>query len=254
MTADNPFDDTPPGLPNVQQAVNAAMNQVLKVGKGGKYSAAGTHYNFRGVDQVVNAAGPAFRQHGIIFAPHKVKSVSYTFGQARSGGQVQLVKLVQQYRVYGPAGDWFPVEVAAEATDSADKGTAKAESVAYRTALLQVLAIPTGDPDPDSFHHELGPAPQQYGAAGPQQEQVSAANVLEEIALIQEKICKAANITSDLMKEQTGQYLTEKLHVADSWNEAEREVRWDKVRPGQRVAVLTALRDRYRQMVGSEQL
>ena len=46
--------------------------------------------------------------------------------------------------------------VAAEAFDSGDKATAKAMSVALRTFLLQLLALPTDEPDPDSFTYELG--------------------------------------------------------------------------------------------------
>jgi hypothetical protein len=41
--------------------------------------------------------------------------------------------------------------VAGEGSDSLDKATSKAMSVAYRTALLQALCLPTSDPDPDSF-------------------------------------------------------------------------------------------------------
>jgi hypothetical protein len=41
--------------------------------------------------------------------------------------------------------------------DSGDKATAKAMSVAYRTALLQVLCLPTDEPDPDSHTYERAP-------------------------------------------------------------------------------------------------
>jgi hypothetical protein len=38
--------------------------------------------------------------------------------------------------------------------DSGDKAAAKAHSIALRTFLLQVLALPTDEPDPDSFTYE----------------------------------------------------------------------------------------------------
>ena len=47
-----------------------------------------------------------------------------------------------------------PTRVAAEAWDSGDKAAPKAMSVAFRTALLQALALPTDDPDPDSQSYE----------------------------------------------------------------------------------------------------
>ena len=44
--------------------------------------------------------------------------------------------------------------VIGEGMDSGDKSSAKAMSVAYRIALIQLLAIPTGDRDPDHDVYE----------------------------------------------------------------------------------------------------
>ncbi len=41
--------------------------------------------------------------------------------------------------------------------DGGDKATAKAMSVAFRIALLQALALPTSEPDPDSSSYERSP-------------------------------------------------------------------------------------------------
>ena len=51
-------------------------------------------------------------------------------------------------------GSSVTATVAAEAWDAGDKATPKAMSVAMRTALLQALALPTDEPDPDSHTHE----------------------------------------------------------------------------------------------------
>jgi hypothetical protein len=61
------------------------------------------------------------------------------------------------YRFHGPAGDFLDAESVGEASDSLDKATSKAMSVAYRTALIQALTLPTGDPDPDSFNPPTDP-------------------------------------------------------------------------------------------------
>jgi hypothetical protein len=63
------------------------------------------------------------------------------------------------YRFYGPGGDFVEAVVPGEAMDFGDKGVAKAMSVAYRIALLQVFAIPTDDPDPDTQVYERAPDP-----------------------------------------------------------------------------------------------
>jgi hypothetical protein len=48
--------------------------------------------------------------------------------------------------------------VLGEAMDSGDKAVAKAMSVAFRIALLQALALPTDEPDPDSYSYERSEA------------------------------------------------------------------------------------------------
>lgn len=140
-------------------ALSRVMAEVQSVGKDGKYDAAGTRYIFRGVDAVVNAVGPALRNHGVVVMPI-VEEVTYrdavtSGGKAARGCQVRV-----RYVVYGPAGDKLdePVVVVAESLDNSDKGTAKAMSVAYRTLWLQLLCIPTDDPDPDSDNKTLGSA------------------------------------------------------------------------------------------------
>ena len=50
---------------------------------------------------------------------------------------------------YHVGGGRVTATVVAEAMDSGDKATAKAHSVALRTALLQTLMLPTNEPDPD---------------------------------------------------------------------------------------------------------
>jgi hypothetical protein len=62
-----------------------------------------------------------------------------------------------QFSVYGSEGEPIVGDVAAEAFDSGDKATAKAMSVALRTFLIQLLALPTDEPDPDASSYELAP-------------------------------------------------------------------------------------------------
>jgi hypothetical protein len=64
------------------------------------------------------------------------------------------VTLLAKYHFYGPAGDVITATVMSESMDSGDKAMAKAMSVAYRIALLQVLNLPTTEPDPDSESFE----------------------------------------------------------------------------------------------------
>lgn len=138
---------------SAKEVVALVMQDVQSVAKKDKNTQQG--FNFRGIDAVMNAVGPALRKHGGFIAP-SLDSVSYEVAQSKSGGTINIARVVVSYAVHGQKGDPIFGSVAAEAFDSGDKATAKAMSVAYRTFLLQLLCLPTDEPDPDSFSYELG--------------------------------------------------------------------------------------------------
>ena len=115
----------------------------------------------------MNAVGPAFRTHGVVAMPHVI---GYTteIVPTKNGGTMNHVILHTRYTFTGPAGDTLDCEVYGEAMDSGDKAMSKAHSVAYRTALLQVLTIPTDEPDPDATTYERAETGgKTHGAAKP---------------------------------------------------------------------------------------
>lgn len=130
----------------------AVMEEVRAVGKDGYNSA--QKFNFRGIDAVVNAVALPLRENGVIVAPVSVNA-EYRDSVNGKGTAVVEVRGTVTYRWTGPEGDHFDVTVASEARDFADKATAKFMSVAFRTCLLQTLALPTDDPDPDSDYPEV---------------------------------------------------------------------------------------------------
>lgn len=136
------------------QLIVAVMNDVQGVAKRDTNSSQG--FKFRGIDAVVNAVGPAIRKHGGFIVP-EVLSVKHDVAQTARGGSINVVRLEVQYLVYGTEGAPIAGTVAAEAFDAGDKATAKAMSVAYRTFLLQLLCLPTDEPDPDSESYEATP-------------------------------------------------------------------------------------------------
>ena len=137
---------------NVYQALNAVMKDVLAVGKDGRNSQGG--YMFRGIDAVVNAVGPALRKHSVIVAP-RVQDYQYgTVVVGKNRTEMSHARLLIEFTFYGPDGDSLTTCAAGEAMDSGDKATAKAHSVAFRTALLQTLCLPTDEPDPDEHTYE----------------------------------------------------------------------------------------------------
>ncbi len=138
---------------DARQVIVEVMKEVQGLAKRDKNTSQG--FNFRGIDAVMNAVGPALRKHGGFIVPIVVESRN-SVGQTAKGSNLNLVHVVVDYSVYGSEGEPVVGRVAAEAFDSGDKATAKAMSVAYRTFLLQLLCLPTDEPDPDSFSYELG--------------------------------------------------------------------------------------------------
>jgi hypothetical protein len=152
-------------VPTVVEALSLVMDEVQSISKASR----NTHqnFNFRGIDAVMNAVGPAFRKHGVVCVPTGATYEDEHY-QAKGGSNMRSVTLTVTFRFYGPAGDFIDASACGESADAGDKAVPKAHSVAYRTLLLQALCIPTDDPDPDaSTHHRETPPVRVEGPPPP---------------------------------------------------------------------------------------
>ena len=140
----------------IAQAMSAIMKEVGAIAKKDKNTSQG--FNFRGIDSVVNAVSPALQKYGVIVVP-SVEDYEYaTVEIGRNRTAMGHVKVKVTYTFIGSNGDSIKATVVGEAMDSGDKATAKAMSVAFRTALLQALSLPTDEPDPDATSYERSSA------------------------------------------------------------------------------------------------
>nr|DAR17439.1 MAG TPA: ERF superfamily protein [Caudoviricetes sp.] len=187
----------------VHQALSNVMADVQAVRKDSKNQA--QRFNFRGIDAVMNAVGPALRKHRVTILPEDV-DVHRTNGTTANGKQTAEVVVKVTYRVYGPSGDSIHGKVAAEAMDFGDKAIAKAMSVAYRTFLLQALTIPTDEPDPDSESFERG-APSGTGGSQrntpiPAEQGVPKRTAAEQCGMILDGFCSTHQLDGDKVREE----------------------------------------------------
>jgi hypothetical protein len=143
-------------MPNIFQGMAAVMTAVQAVRKDGRNTV--QNFSFRGIDAVVNAVGPALREQGIIVAPDVRDFIYETITVGQKQSLMGHVRIVVAYTFWAQDGTSLTAVAAGEAMDAGDKATPKAMSVAYRTALLQALCIPTDDPEPDTETYERGPA------------------------------------------------------------------------------------------------
>ncbi len=174
--------------PTIVEALAGVMEDVRAVRKGDRNSQ--QNYVFRGIDAVMNAAGPALRKHGVIVVP-MVEDVNYRDVQTSTGKASRECTVKVRYRFHGPAGDFIDCVTPGESMDFGDKGAPKAMSVAFRIALLQALCLPTDDPEPDATNYErAAPARREQPASKP-----VAREALEELAAV----CKAMGYDRDMV-------------------------------------------------------
>lgn len=139
-------------MSGIVEALSKVMADVGAVKKGDRNEA--QRFNFRGIDAVVNAVSPALRAHGIVVTPDLVSIERDTVEVGQKRTPMGHVTVVVKYTFTAADGSSLSATVAGEAMDSGDKATPKAMSVAFRTALLQALCLPTDEPDPDSHTYE----------------------------------------------------------------------------------------------------
>jgi len=130
-------------------ALSAVSADVGTIGKDGN---SGQGYSFRGIDGVLAAVAPALRKRGVVVVPYVEAAEHTTVEVGKNRTPMSSCRLTVAYRWFGPSGDHVECRVAAEAADTSDKAATKAMSIAFRTAVLQTLALPT---------HDLGITPQQ---------------------------------------------------------------------------------------------
>lgn len=172
----------------IAQALSEVMKSVGGIAKKDRNNAQG--FNFRGIDSVVNAVSPALQKFGVIVVPSVEDYEYHTVEIGRNRTAMGHVKVKVSYTFIGANGDAIKTTVVGEAMDSGDKATAKAMSVAFRTALLQALCLPTDEIDPDAESYERS----------------SAEDVLAPSAVLI-KIQQATDMNS---LAEIGQYITEK--------------------------------------------
>jgi hypothetical protein len=139
---------TPPTL--IERLI-AAKQAIGAVGKGERNMQQG--WNFRGIDAVINAVDGPLNDHGVFTYPCKVLSVKRGTASTAKGAVMNTVEVQVEY-AFTDGVDTIFAQAPGEAFDSGDKATAKAMSVAYRTALIQTLRLPTTESDPDQMMYE----------------------------------------------------------------------------------------------------
>ena len=139
---------------NIYQAINAIMVDLKPIAKGRKNTQ--QNYQFRGVDDAMNAFQPLMAKHGVFPTISKGELVQADEVTSKSG--TQGYHYVTRYTVTFYALDGTHIDVISdgEAIDYGDKASNKAMSVAYREALFKTFVVPFGNDDIENHSHDIG--------------------------------------------------------------------------------------------------
>jgi len=149
-------------IPHVYAAIHAVMSDIGIDGIGKEQYNTGQKYNFRGIDDVMNALNPLLVKHKLLILPRVTKRTEEE-RKTTSGGRMGYVVVDVEFDFVSVLdGSKHTVATVGEAMDSADKATNKAMSAAYKYVCIQGFCIPTeGDNDADRHTHEIEPREQR---------------------------------------------------------------------------------------------
>lgn len=145
------------GKLEINRCIIEIMRKVGAIGKERKNASQG--YNFRGIDDAMNALHHLFAEQGI-FTTTKVLEQTREERSNKSGGVLIYSILKVRFTFHALDGSSQECEMVGEGMDSGDKASNKSLSVALKYALLQMFMIPTKEfIDPENDNPD--PAPRQ---------------------------------------------------------------------------------------------
>lgn len=135
-------------------AINAVMEDVGAVGKNRTNEQ--QRYQFRGIEDVMNALSPAFIRNKVFCAPC-VKKKEREERKTSKGGNVIYTIVEVEYTFFSSEdGSSIKVTIFGEGMDTGDKSMNKALSAAFKYVCFQLFCIPTEElHDTEEDHYEV---------------------------------------------------------------------------------------------------
>lgn len=168
---------TPAAKKPVHEAIMDVMLEIDHIAKAQRNNQ--QHFDFRGIDDIKNVVDPLLRKHRLHLNQHEIKDTDRTYYTTKTGTDMTNFTTTIIWCWTGPDGSEKFSESIGESSDAGDKAVAKAQSVAKRVTLIDVLNIPvapTRDPDADAYertgeasHGTPTPPPPHRGPQGPKE-------------------------------------------------------------------------------------
>jgi hypothetical protein len=125
---------------SIHQRMIAVLDELPAIGKDQRNEQ--QKFMYRGHDDVMNALNPLLAKHGIYFVPRVLERVPGERTTQR-GTTMYEVNLLVEFTFYGAQGDSVTASAWGEGTDSGDKSTNKAMTMALKNVVAQAFALAT---------------------------------------------------------------------------------------------------------------
>lgn len=127
----------------IHSEMAAILDELKAIGK--ESTNKGLGFDFRGIEQILNAINPLLGKHGVV--PRPVRS-DLLHWEPKTKGYAAVVKVT--YHFTARDGSWVEAQTLGEGHDFGDKAVSKAMAIAEKICLGQTFAIAYQDePDPD---------------------------------------------------------------------------------------------------------
>jgi hypothetical protein len=140
---------------SVYSAIIAIASELAPQGIAKSRFNAADQYHYRSIDDVLDRLSPLLAKHRLCILPRVLERTETERAGLGQGLLLQVTLRVAFELVSADDGSSHIVEAFGEAPDHADKGTAKAMSAAYKSAMLQTFCIPVSGEDADAASPRL---------------------------------------------------------------------------------------------------
>lgn len=141
--------------PHVYRAINAITADFARAGIAKAHTNLIEQYQYRSIDDVLNRLAPLLARHRLCVLPRVLRRQA----EDRAGDQGSILVSVRLKVAFDLVsardGSSHVVQSWGEALDAGDKGTAKAMSAAYKSAMLELFCVPVAGEDADASSHRL---------------------------------------------------------------------------------------------------
>ena len=136
--------------PQVYSAIAGVAADLAELGVPKRHTNKVDGFDYRSIDDILTALAPLLPKHRLCVLP-KALERHVDSGFSGSGSVTHVAVRVAYELASAKDGSSHVIEVFGEASDQADKATAKAMSASFKTAMIQAFCIPVvGADEPDA--------------------------------------------------------------------------------------------------------